>query len=467
MYNTKLIEIFLSLSKDELHYLKKWVHSPIALQHHDTIKLFDFLFSRRTLTPTTIKAERAYYYIFKTNKINRIKLNYVLSYAIESLNEFIQYYYWKQHRAEHKIELIKAYNHKNLNELTAQLIKSTENSLAKSKIRDSTYLLDNFYIELEKFTLQSKYVRYKDFNIQDVSDKIHAFACAEILKFACTALSFQTVTGKEFQFPFLSLILSNDIFKQYRKHPAVNIYYLIYRVFTSNEDKYFNDLYAVIYSYETYFTEKELKDIFILCINYCIKQSNASKQIYSRYAFELYLHALKKGYLLENGELSRFTFKNVVTIGAKNLKEYEIVKDVIKRYQKYIHADYRESTVLFNNAVLYYELGQYYKAMPMLQKVEFNDVLWNLNAKNMLMKIYFELEEWNQLNLFLKSFKAYLYRQKNIGYHKQRYSKMIAYTEKIYDCKFTHSIKKEELLSCINEETDLGEKEWYLKMISK
>lgn len=103
--------------------------------------------------------------------------------------------------------------------------------------------------------------------------------------------------------------------------------------------------------------------------------------------------------------------------------------------------------------------------MPILLSIEYSDTLWNLAAKFMLVKIYFETKEYEALVGLLNTFKVYLFRQKKIGYHKERYKNIIRFSEKLYAHIDVSNAKKLRLKNEIQEASDLPDKEWFLEML--
>lgn len=456
----------MQLDRREKQNLKLWINSPFANARKDVIALFDFIYSKRAVNEKNIDKHAAFTSIYPGQPYNEQQLRYVMSFATNCMEDFLAYDHWKKNQVQHKLSLIKNINHKNLNSFTQQHIKDTVESLHSQPHRNNDYYLQSYQLETEFYTLQSKNKRYEDFNLQAVSNHFHNYAIAEILKYACTAVSYEQVSGKTFEFALLHQCLELIESKpSYRDIPPINIYYLCYKISTSGSDLIFRELYKVIFEYETFFNEQELKDIFLLTINYCIKELNVGKQDYAEYAYQLYLYALNKGYLLDNGELSRFTFKNIVFIGVKKLKQYKSVENFIDTFQNNVNAEYRESTVLFNRAVLYTARKEYKKAMKILQQVEFADVLWNLDAKSMLLKIYFEEKEFEALLHLSKSFRLYIHRQKNLGIYKLRYKQMISFCEKLYKHTGASKNKKRLLRNAIDQNSNLPEKEWFLEQV--
>jgi hypothetical protein len=125
---------------------------------------------------------------------------------------------------------------------------------------------------------------------------------------------------------------------------------------------------------------------------------------YTKKAFELYLYAIKKSYFIENNEISRFTFTNIITLGIK-LKEFKKSEKFMNTYAKYIDINYRQNTIDFNSAKLLYNKGQRDKALRILLTNELKDIIWNLNAKHLVMKILFEKRDLEVLSFQLIAFK--------------------------------------------------------------
>jgi hypothetical protein len=56
--------------------------------------------------------------------------------------------------------------------------------------------------------------------------------------------------------------------------------------------------------------------------------------------------------------------------------------------------------------------------------------IW-LNARAMLLRNYYELEEYDALFALLDSFEAYVRRQKGMGYHRSHYQALLLFTRRL------------------------------------
>lgn len=467
MLDSKLARIYVSLNSEELRLLNKWLVSPIANVHEDVRKMIAFLGSRRTISATTLQKNRAFFYLYpKTKVYDDLRLRHVMSLCTQTIEDFLAYSYFIKNRNEQQIALTKnLLQHQLLDQAHLALQKIKEKQELQAK-KDALYYQEVIQLEIEQFKLLSQHSRDISFNIQAISDAIHHYAAAEILKYACISITHQNISNEHYSFSFLPFILEQIEIQKLALTPAIEVYFYAYKTLTNtNDNSYFKKCVDAVYRYETYFTEHELKDIFLLCINHCIKKLNSSELLFAETAYKLYLHSLDKKYLLDNNELSRFTFTNVVFIGLK-LNDFKGVEEFIEVYGKYLNELTRENTISFNKARLYFTQKNYKKTMPVLLSIEYSDTLWNLAAKFMLVKIYFETKEYEALVGLLNTFKVYLFRQKKIGYHKERYKNIIRFSEKLYAQIDVSKAKKLKLRNEIEQVADLPDKEWFLEMLS-
>jgi hypothetical protein len=95
--------------------------------------------------------------------------------------------------------------------------------------------------------------------------------------------------------------------------------------------------------------------------------------------------------LLERGQISPWTFKNMVKLGL-GLQQYDWVENFVRNYSEKLEANKRTDAYHFNLADLFYHRKNYDEALIHLNQVEFSDIHYQLGAKVMLLKIYFETD---------------------------------------------------------------------------
>ena len=70
--------------------------------------------------------------------------------------------------------------------------------------------------------------------------------------------------------------------------------------------------------------------------------------------------------------------------------------------------------------------------MKILLTNEFKDKIWNLNAKFILLKIYFETREINAFKIQLKAFKLFISRKSTVGYHQDYFINVVNSFKTLY-----------------------------------
>ena len=105
------------------------------------------------------------------------------------------------------------------------------------------------------------------------------------------------------------------------------------------------------------------------------------------------------------------------------------------------------------------------KALELLQNADFKPMLNNLSAKTLMIKIFYETEEHDVLYYQLKAMKAFLYRNKVMGYHKKAFNNLIRYTEKLLRIPKGEKVKINKIIQSIQGEEIIWEKSWLLSQL--
>ncbi len=153
--------------------------------------------------------------------------------------------------------------------------------------------------------------------------------------------------------------------------------------------------------------------------------------------FGLYQQGVKQGYLLNyvvnQQQISPFTYKNIVAIGLR-LGEYDYVRGFLEDYRAALPKADRRTYYHYNLARYHYTVKAYTDAMPILNKLEGNQVFLLLDAKLMLLKIYYELKEYDVLEAHLRAFGQFLHRKRNVlSYHQANYKNIIGITKSLME----------------------------------
>jgi hypothetical protein len=248
--------------------------------------------------------------------------------------------------------------------------------------------------------------------------------------------------------------------------PAVALYYHCFRALsTAGDTQHFQTFKQDLLARGEQFPPEELRDLFILAINFCTRRYNEGDHTFLPDHLDLYRIGFSRNYFLTEGILSRYTYLNAATIGLV-MQEYAWTEQLIREQQVYLETAFRESVYAFNLARLEYQKKQYGPALQLLQRAEYKETMMALAAKTIQLKIYYETEELDLLESHLQAITAYIRRKKVIGYQRENYLNLVYFVRKLLEINPLVKKQKQQLREQIHQTRPLAEKEWLLLMIN-
>ncbi|MBP7821880.1 MAG: hypothetical protein KA010_03075 [Saprospiraceae bacterium] len=466
MKKSPLIQIISSLSKKEVRDIRKWLLSPMHNQRNDVIILFNLL--TKDHQGLIVDKKTLFNEIFPDRPYDDAFMRQVQYFLLKAIEEYLIWAENNKDAIRQQLKLAKAYRNHKLEKPFLKTLEEIEQLQRKSILKNETHLYDELLIQQERYTFLEGQKRTIPTNLQSMSDLSDIVFCAQKLRHACLVLAHQAVYKSSYSIGFLDEVLEYVRKKDLLEYPAIAIYYYCYKTITENgnNDTYFFELKKMIDSSLSLFSIKEQKDIFILAINYCIANINRENAKYFVEVFHLYKIGLETGIFLENGIISRFTFKNIVST-ALRLGEFDWTTQFIKDYEANVEIKYKDSTVHFSLAKLYFEKKDYNNAMDLLRHIEYDDILMNISGQVMMIKMMYELKELNVLESMLERLRSYLNRKEVIGYHKTNYKNFLKFAKKLLYMNPYQKTKKERLLLEIEATNPLTEKAWMLQQLGK
>lgn len=470
MKKSQLINILNTFSAKEIREMRKWVRSPAHNQRQDVIQLFDFFYEDNHLSKEDcLEKTFAFSWIYPKETYNDAKMRQVMFFLFKALEDFLVYQEMSNDETNKKIILAKVYRKKKLDKLFSKSIKQIEQLQENALFKNEKYLQNDYNLQNEKYVYLSRVNRISQ-NLQEVSNSLDISFLSGKLRQYCLMLSHQSVYQKEYSIGLLQNLLPVIQTDEYLKVPAIAIYFFVFKTITEKEDEshYFR-LKDQIKKHGHIFPSTEIRDIYLMTINYCIGRINIGKENFVREAFELYKLGFEKKVLIENNLISGPTFNNMVASSLK-LSEYEWVEIFINDYQQYLDEKLRQSYVFYNLARLHYEKGEYTKAMQLLvQDVHYEDILIFLTSKTLLSRMYYEEDEFDALESLIESMRTYIQRKKIMGYHKANFKNYIRFIKKLLKAKPSDKAGKEKLKIEIQEAHPLttDERNWLLTQLSK
>jgi hypothetical protein len=464
MNNSHLSFLFRNFSKKEFRELRKWLLSPIHNQREDVVALFEYLSNEKYLhNEKYLAKEHIYQKLFPKTKYDDAKFRQTIFFLNKSVEEYLIYSDLREDEVRSKMALAGVYRKKNLSKAYQKTIRNISDLQEKQNLRNEHFLRNEYLIQKEQYVFFEKQKRNIKMNLQELSDALDTTFFADKLKHSCHMLAHQRVYKAEYKPGLLDEVLKYVEENDFLDIPALAVYYYGYQALTSQDRSYFDNLKTHIFSLGNTFPKSELRDIYLMALNYCIRRNNEGDKDFIRETFELFKKMLELDLLIENKTFSPWTFANIALNGLQ-LSEYEWVANFIETYQTYLPTKVRDHFVHYCMARLHFEQNDYDKAMPLLSQTDFDDILLNLNAKTLLLKMYYELVEFDTLESLLESMRTYLHR-KDVGYHEPLFKNVIRLTRKLIRVNPYDKKEKEKLRLEIQNTNPLRERAWLLEQL--
>ncbi|BDS13517.1 hypothetical protein [Aureispira anguillae] len=465
MIHSKFIRLYQTLSASEHRLLKQWVLSPIHNQRKSVVQLFDFIYSRSNLTAITLQKERAFSYIFPKETYDMYKINHVISYAYKVLEEFIEYLESVSSKKNRQKNKISAYSKRNSIANAKKIVKKSKQDLLQDKHRGSAFYLHAYELEVHQFNLEGTHNRIQENNLPNLFSNLSNFFILSTLRYAYIAASHSNVYKVAYEIPMLSSVLEQA--QQENSVPVIQLYYFAYMALTHlKEECYYLSLKKCWEKHGVLLQRNERQEILLIIINYAIKQAHSGNLSYIKEAFQWYQVGLRTELLVSNGQLSQFAYKNIVALGLK-LKAFDWIKTFIKQYTSYLPKGIQLSYENYVLAKYFFEKNKYDACLSLLTKVEYDDLFMNIDAKMMLLKIYYKNKSWDALEALIQSFKVFLQRKEVMSYHKHNYLNILSLVKKIILRPSFDQSAKEKLYYEIESMEPLTEKQWLLDQLNE
>lgn len=324
-------------------------------------------------------------------------------------------------------------------------IMRIQNQQAERAIyRDSDYFNIQFLTAEEADNYHTELSRHeKDHSIQQKQDSLDHYYLSVKLRDACEMRLRSKILKVEYSTGLLDAVLVEvqEKLEHYRNIPAIIIYYYIFQMIVKSEETYFFQVLEVLNNNTASFRSGERQNIYNYLQNYCIEHINKGEFRFLQQSFELYKAQLDQNLLAdEDGFLSEWHFKNIVTVGIR-LQEMEWIRDFIDLQSQRLRPSSRENAYTFNLAAYYYAAGKLEKVLELLLRVEYSDIRYNLDAKALLLRTYYDLDEYEAFISLSESFKQYLLRNKLISdFQRKGYNHLLRFAKRAFRIKNEQTI---------------------------
>lgn len=475
MKTTKLYYYLHSLDPEDRKGFREYLGSPLFNRNQTLLQVFDLLEEHIIENPIDVPRASFYQLLYPGKTFKPKRLRNLLWETLDLLMDYMTLKEFQQEPNLREALRLRAFNRGDRDNYFANLYKKAHEKLSSRPIQSTTFL-DRFhlYSEYNQFT-NRRPKRTANPNLTELHLSLDHYYLTEKLRFACIALNQERITGIKTELPFIDSVLEMVANSPHQLPKLTRMYFYTYQnIVEPDNDQVFLDLLYLLIQPDEHQTinQDHFQGLYFLALNYCTRKLNQGRSGFREHAIVMYQYALDKGILLdERGQLSPHHFKNIVAVMSR-AGAFGWVEDFLVSASPLLESKYRDRALAYNQAILKFNMQEYRGAIQLLQMVlpDKRDIFYELDGRTYLCRSWSRLEEYDELETQLDSFRTYLKRKKDISRsHKERYGLMISrfksFTRIMQDIPEDRTKKLKALVKTIRDDPHEFRNSWLLREI--
>jgi hypothetical protein len=473
MLSEKLIALLKNFSKYELNRLKKFISSPYFNDQEDVLRLFELLhqvLKKNEQELEQLSKAKVWEKLYPRRVYDDTHFRRLSSDLTQLILRFMVEEFRNDNNRAELLDLQKLLEKPELKKHLTSVERNLEQQFAAETSLSAEYYLDYFHMNWNIFDRASKGFSGINYTatLTTTDQYLDYFYAVKKLKIYASWLSFSTfrITKETHELPpgFWEALEASGA----DKLPMVLVYKQVITCLADQEDEsHFQALLEALEAYGHHLAKYDLRECFQFAQNYCALKINQGKPSYYREIFRIIQNLIERNLLLEDDQLSEGVFKNVITASSR-VGEFEWAERFIDTYAPFLPAPLRENARTFNLANLYSHQKKHDKVIELLRNVEYSDVVYALSSKVILVRTYYETDEFMALDSLIDSFKIYLLRNKFITKSvKTEYNNFLGFVKKISTMPPHQPALATQLRIKIERCTSVASKKWLLEKMDE
>jgi len=482
LHNSRLISLLKTFSDKELKSFEKFIVSPYFSTGRDIRELFSALkgfYPDFDSSGNVLEKENLFKILYPLERYSERKLKNVTAALTLLAKKFLVHNSIEQSTGEFEKLLTLELKKRRSDKMFVATLNSIEDNLGK-KLFDGADCFDEeskiAMLKEEFYLNREQYSKAASAKLQQIEYSAVSF----LIRFL-RAMKDRFILHEGFNFPFENPLLDalsgtidfDKIIKQLEKHDypmlwLIRMYYFaLMSALKPGNRLYYRNLKSIFLKNVRKFSGKEKWIIFNDLLFYCHRNySGTWEPEYVRESFDVYKEMLKyNAYMPNDGEyFNLVTFRNIVLV-AMRLREMEWLNDFLKNYADKLKPEYRENMLNLYKGYLIFEEGRFEEALRFVNKVQYDVFAYKLDIKNILLKIFYELNFFEEAFSLADSYKHFLENTKEFSEpYKLQYRNFIKIYVWLLKAKSSGEHKNTgAVLSNIRKTSALAGKEWLLE----
>lgn len=436
MKNSKLLRLLRKLSKEERQRFQIYLQSPYCNPHPRLCDLYEAIlkyapeFEHKKLTKEGLQKQLYGEKAYRDQKIaDEISLLY------RRLKDFLGEERKKQETILDEIDSLHALSEKGLNDLFEIEFRRHEKNLLQRPFLDEAYHRQQLALaSVRNDHFGRQLLRTQHEGLEKKHQALDQYYLAIKLRESCEALNRQHIINTEVPI-LLTDVLIQSLSKAnhpYRKIPVIDAYFHIYQALAHPEDEqHYEEMLEILDLYASFFAPAENRAMYKYAQNSCIRRINQGAEGYEEKLFAIYQTLINNELIFFEEELAHTDYKNIVSLALK-LGKLEWAHDFLHGFAERLAPAFQENAFRYAQAAYLTEKGETTQALNLLQAISYTDIFYQLSARILILRIYYQLKDYDSLSYQINAFRHFLGRNKEIEKDKRnQYLQYLSWLKKV------------------------------------
>jgi len=426
---SNLLVILSSFTSAEIKEFDDFIQSPFFNKNQSVIKLFSYLKKQYPdFDEGSVFKKTVYKNVFPGTEYNDGFLRTLMFTMVSLAENYLSMKEIKTRDAYFKINLLKAYNRKNLWKHFEKECRVALSEMDRVKKRDFLYYYERFSIENERYyILQKKYFnKTEKFHLNEgifnITYNLGSYYYITMLRLYLYTLNVKELYDIELKSHELEESYKNIQPEKFKDTPVIGVFCDLISLHLKKDNlKYY---YRAKKSFLKNIAVMHLDDAMEVLINlenYCKKMLRSGLTEFNRELFELYRTEIEIGtYKLEPGGLSVVLFTSAVK-SAISVNEPLWAEEFISKFKKELNPEIRHDTIKFAEALIHFSKFKFESSLNSLLNIKHTDLYNKFEIKTLLISVYYELNMFDEMEGTIDSFRHMLNNDKYISTTRKKY----------------------------------------------
>jgi len=422
MFESKLLETVRAMTPEEITGFCESSFFNDRRNRKEVALLFNHVISDHpACSREALSKENTHKHLFGNKPFVENRLNHIMSALLRLIETYLGHIFSGTDTERGRIfALSRFYLERNLPQRFSAGISRLEELLESARPQDEETIWQRFQLEYMKHLQDGLYnTRSSDLNLLPVLDTLEKYYITQRLILSAGLLEQNNFIRLDTSRTTLifNQLSEQGAFSEYASaNPLIITHVKLLPLLTDTADlEYVNNYRALLKSLTADLAPQHLKGLYTLVRNFLVRAYNRGNSAILPILNDNLKEEYEQGFLKEsNGMYRASTIQNVVTTALK-LKEFEWVFSFLESCRGHITGTSQpENIIIFNEANYFFHIGNFNSAFDTtFHLLKYDNYYYNLAARRLEIKIWFEKEDFKMAEYRLNALKSYLFSNKD------------------------------------------------------